>query len=198
MKRIMLFAWILLIIAAGGLAAFDDPTRDSWQQPEKVMEAIGVKPGMVIGIAGAGEGYFSLKMAPKVGPTGKIYSNDINQSKLDELKEKYLAKNIRNIQIIAGEYEDPLFPDGSLDMIFMCYVIHDVGSPRAFLKNMRKDLKPGARLVILERDPVKVPSAADHFWSRKKLLRIVKDAGYRLVRTETFLSKDNIYIFEPL
>jgi ubiquinone/menaquinone biosynthesis C-methylase UbiE len=171
-------------------------SRDTWQQPEKVMEAIGVKPGMVIGEPGAGSGYFTLKLAHKVGPTGKIYANDIVDSCLDTIKEKSQKEGLKNIVTIKGKIEDPLFPKGELDMVFMSYVFHHLEKPVAFLKNLKPSLKPNALVVILERDPVKVPSAAGHFFYREKVLRLVKAGGYKLIRTETFLPRDNIYIFQ--
>lgn len=171
-------------------------SRDTWQQPEKVMEVIGIKPGMVIGEPGAGEGFFTLKLARKVGPTGKIYANDIVDSCLDTIKKKSQKAGLKNIVTIKGKAEDPLFPKEELDMVFMCYVFHELEKPVAFLKNLKPSLKPNAPLVILERDPKKVPSAAGHFLYREKLLKIVKTGGFKLVRTETFLPKDNIYIYQ--
>ncbi len=171
-------------------------SRDTWQQPEKVMEVIGVKPGMVIGEPGAGRGYFTLKLARKVGPTGKIYANDIVESSLKTIKEKSQKAGLKNIVTIKGKVEDPLFPKGELDMVFMSYVFHHLEKPVAFLENLKLSLKPNALLVILEQDPKKSPSAAGHFFYREKVLRLVKAGGYKLVRIETFLPKDNIYIYQ--
>ena len=79
------FVFLLVItLAVSGLWA---DSRDTWQQPEKVMEVIGIKPGMVIGEPGAGNGYFTIKLARKVGPSGKIYANDIVESSLKTIKE---------------------------------------------------------------------------------------------------------------
>jgi ubiquinone/menaquinone biosynthesis C-methylase UbiE len=171
-------------------------SRDTWQQPGKVMEVIGVKPGMVIGEPGAGRGYFTFKLARKVGPTGKIYANDIVDSYLDTIKEKSQKVGLKNIVTILGKVEDPLFPKGELDMVFMCYVFHHLEKPVAFLKNLKPSLKPNAPLVILEQDPEKSPGATGHFFYREKVLKLVKAGGFKLIRTETFLTKDNIYIYQ--
>ena len=77
-----------------------DDDRDSWQKPEKVMDAIGVKPGMIIGEAGAGSGYFTFKLAKRVGDTGKIYANDISQWALNRLKNRCEREKVENIEII--------------------------------------------------------------------------------------------------
>lgn len=196
LKKLIIALLMILLSFVSNLPGRHDTSRDTWQQPQKVMEVIGVRPGMIIGEVGAGEGYFTFKLAAKVGPTGKIYANDILDSCLRSIKETSKKKGLTNIFTVKGETEDPLFPETQLDMAFMCYVLHDMEKPVEFLKNLQRYLKPGAPLVILERDPVKVPSAAGHFFSREKLLRTIKEGGFNVIRTETFLSKDNIYICE--
>ena len=169
--------------------------RDQWQQPEKVMDVIGVKKGMTIGIAGAGMGYFSFKMSERVGPSGRIYSNDIKENKLNHIKRRCERENIKNITTILGEVEDPLFPRGKMDMVFMCYVFHDLEKPVEFLMNIKKCLKHGSKVVILDQDPGK--TGDHHFFTKKTLLRKVRAANYKVIRIETFLTKDSIYICQP-
>jgi len=171
-----------------------DESRDTWQQPDKVLEVIGVKPGMVIGEPGAGRGYYTFRLARKVGPTGKIYANDIVEKDLNHIKKRAKKEGFTNIVTIKGEIEDPLFPGEELDMVFMSYVLHDLARPVPFLKNLRAYLKPDTPLVVLEQAPEKTGSSW-HFWKKEKILKTLKEAGYRLERIETFLLKDNIYIF---
>ena len=149
---------------------------------------------MVIGIAGAGRGYFSFKMAPRVGPLGMIYANEINEKKLNSIKKKCRRDNIKNITTILGLVEDPLFPEGKMDMVFMCYVFHDLAKPVIFLKNITKSLKSGASVVLLEQDPGK--TGDHHFYTQKVLKEKVKAAGYRVSRIITFLKRDNIFSLE--
>jgi ubiquinone/menaquinone biosynthesis C-methylase UbiE len=196
LKKLLLAILMLFLSLVPYLSGRHDRARDTWQQPQKVMDVIGIKPGMTIGEIGAGEGYFTFKLAGKVGPTGKIYANDILDRCLRTIREKSTKQGLTNIITVKGKVADPLFPETQLDMAFMCYVIHDMEKPVEFLHNLQRYLKPGAPLVILERDPIKVPSAAGHFFSREKLLRVIKEGGFTVVRTETFLEKDNIYICE--
>jgi ubiquinone/menaquinone biosynthesis C-methylase UbiE len=183
---------LALLLAVTGLTG---NSRDRWQQPEKVLEVVGVKPGMVIGEPGAGKGYYTFKLAKKVGPAGKIYANDIEQYLLDDLKEKCKKKKVDNVVTVMGEENDPKFPDGQMDMVFMSYVFHHLDNPVAFMKNLKRSLKPDAPVVILEQDPAKSDDAPGHFLDKKKILRKMERAGYQLVKLETFLKKDTIYIY---
>jgi len=158
------------------------------------MDALGIKPGMVIGEVGAGRGYFTFKLSKRVGKDGKIYANDIKQSVLDYIDDKCRERGISNIQTVKGEYNDPLFPGKNLDMIVMVYVLHHLSQPVKYLKNLKHYLKPGAVLAILEQDPGKTHSASGHFHKKEVVLERIKQAGYRLIRIETFLPKDNIYV----
>jgi SAM-dependent methyltransferase len=168
--------------------------RDSWQQPEKVLDAVGVKAGMTIGEVGAGNGYFTFRLARRVGPMGLIYANDIDEDALRSLGEGAKRRKIEHIVTVRGEVADPLFPPGIMDLVIMVYVFHDLAKPVELLRNLIPSLKPNAPLVILERDPEKMPSAKGHFFDGAKLLELASEAGFELVRVETFLPRDNIYI----
>ncbi len=187
---------LLIFTAAYTIISADYTSyRDGWQQPKKVMKVIGVKPGMVIGEPGAGKGYFTFKLAEAVGDTGLIYANDIDDDKLDTLKEKIKENNVKNVITIKGKVTDPLFPKGKLDMVFMCYMLHDVTKRIPFLKSIKPSMKAGALLVILERDPRKTDDDSGHFMETDEILKTVKKAGYHLIRKMTFLKKDNIYLY---
>jgi ubiquinone/menaquinone biosynthesis C-methylase UbiE len=171
--------------------------RDSWQQPEKVMDTIGVKEGMTIGEVGAGNGYFTFKLAARVGPTGLIYANDIDPNGLQNIKAGARQRKIEHIVTVQGEVADPLLPPGVMDLVIMVYAFHELAEPVKLLQNLKPSLKPDATLVILERDPGKIHSTSDHFYDQDKLLEVVREAGFELVRVETFLVRDNIYILRP-
>ena len=169
--------------------------HNSIQPPEKVMQSIGVKPGMFIGEIGAGRGRYAVKLAEKVGNEGKIYANDILERKLKYLEHRCKRDNISNIVTILGETIDPFFPTNSLDMAFMINTYHHLEKPVKLLKNTIPALKPNATLVIVEHDPKKVPGYGSHSTRKGILLKQADEAGFELVRIETFLPRDNIYIF---
>jgi ubiquinone/menaquinone biosynthesis C-methylase UbiE len=170
--------------------------RDTWQKPEAIMDTIGVKQGMVIGEAGAGEGYFTFWLSKRVGEMGKIYANDIKESVLRKIKRRCKREGVTNITPILGKQEDPLFPEGELDMVVMMLAFHEFKNPIKWLENVKASMKPNARLVIIERDPEKTGSGWGHFMKRDEILETVKKANFELVRIETFLTKDNIFIFK--
>jgi len=184
----------LLVIAHGVTIAQAD--RETWQPPEKIMDAIGVEPGMRVGEAGAGTGYFTFPLARRVGPEGIVFANDISTSSLDVIRDRAADEKLGNIKIVVGEVVDPLFPEDDLDMILMVYVLHMLEKPVEFLHNVRKYLEPGAPLVIIERNTTTERAHYPSFMTNRQILETMGETGFDLVRTETFLPKDTIYVYE--
>jgi len=168
--------------------------RDTWHQPDKVMDAVGVKPGMIIGEVGAGHGYFTFHLSRRVGDSGKVYANDIASRALASLRRKCEAEGITNIETIVGEVEDPLLPKGILDMVFIVNAFHDLAKPVALLNNLVPSLKPDASVVIIDRDPSKFRDPAGHFLTEEEILEMIGQSDFELDRMETFLPQHNIYI----
>jgi ubiquinone/menaquinone biosynthesis C-methylase UbiE len=193
-RLIFATAVCLLVITHG--VSFGQADRETWQPPGKIMDAIGVEPGMRIGEAGAGTGYFTFPLARRVGSKGTVFANDISTSSLDVIRDRAAEENLGNIEIVVGEVEDPLFPEKDLDMIVMVYVLHMLEKPVEFLKNVRKYLEPGAPLVIIEKNTTKERAHYPSFMTNRQILETMGDTGFELVRTETFLPKDTIYIYE--
>lgn len=168
--------------------------RDGIEQPGKVMEATGVKPGMVIGEVGAGRGYFTFWLSRGVGETGKIYANDIDRSALASIEGTCRQESIANIETVLGTIDDPGFPPASLDMAFMVNSFHDLEKPVELLAKLLPSLKPGATVVIQDRDPARVSDRSGHFMTRKEVEETVSRSVFELVRVETFLRDHNLYI----
>ena len=170
-----------------------DDVRDKWHQPDKVMDLVGVRQGMIIGEVGAGHGYFTFKLSRRVGESGKIYANDISRSSLKYLRDRCQREGITNIETVIGEVEDPLLPH-DLDMVFIVNAFHDLARPVDLLNNLAVSLKPEAPVVIIDRDPEKVRYETAHFLSREVVLEKIDQSVFGLVRLETFLPQHNIYI----
>jgi ankyrin repeat protein/predicted methyltransferase len=205
MKQMMrltnLFTALPIIMAAcvfvtAPASCFGQGVRESWQPPEKILDAIGVKPGMRVGEAGAGRGYFTFPLARRVGPEGVVFANDISTSSLDVIRERAGREGLRNIKIVVGAVEDPLFPEKNLDLVIMVYVLHELERPIPFLKNLRSYLKPGASLVIIEGKHTTDTAHSPSFRTGGQILETLKEAGYELDRAETFLERDTLHIYK--
>ncbi len=196
MRRVQILVFLFIVTLV--VPARSD-NRDDWQQPQKIMDSIGVRPGMVIGEPGAGRGYFTFKLSARVGPSGHVYANDISESALNHIKALCRERKIENITTLVGVEDSPLLPARKMDMVIMVYVFHDLTMPVEFIRNIIPSMKLGATLVLVEREPEKSDSPFDksHFFSRAKIERLVREAGYRVVRVETFLPRDTIYILRP-
>ena len=183
---------MLLITCSGMVVA--QANREEWQPPEEIMDAIGVKPGMVIGEAGAGRGYMTFPLAKRVGDKGRIYANDISRSALDAIESRAEDEGVGNIVTVMGEIEDPVFPEKDLDMIIMVYVLHMLERPLEFMENLKKYLGEDGRLVIVELNAHNDRGHPPSFMSRKQVIDTIQGTDYILERTETFLPKDTIYV----
>jgi ubiquinone/menaquinone biosynthesis C-methylase UbiE len=176
------------------------PVRDQWQKPELIMDSLEIKTGMTIGEIGAGGGYFTVKLARRVGKTGIIYANDIKKNFISEMNRRSRNEGLDNIRAILGKEDHPMFPDSTLDMAVMVYVFHDLTQPVALMKKIKPALKKGALVCIVDRDPDRFPGDEgdrNHFMKKELLIRKVIEAGYTIIKVFTFLPRDNIYVCSP-
>lgn len=178
----------------------DYNNRDTWQQPEKIMDVIGVKPGMVIADVGAGRGYFAFKLAKRAGPGGKVYATDIEEDPLKMIRDRAQRENIDNIVTILGNPDDPGLPKAQIDIVLMVHVFHIViqeQDPLALLENIRPCLKPNGLLVLVQWDGHKMGHPDVYVYSKESVLKVIENSCFELVRVETFLPRENIYILRP-
>jgi len=190
--RLILLSLFIFFLTGNGQTG-----RDNWQQPQRVLDSLGVEAGMIIGEVGAGDGYFTYHLANRVGDSGRVYANDIDDGELEKIRNKIKKDNIKNIITVLGESTETNFPDSTMEMVFMVYVFHHLDEPESFFHNLTRVLKPGAPVIILERDPDKHGGRSGHFYPREKVISIIKESGYRLEKMFTFLARDNIYVIYP-
>jgi ubiquinone/menaquinone biosynthesis C-methylase UbiE len=193
LTRVAAAAVSAVLVLATPARANEDSGRDARLQPDRVMDAVGIRPGMVVGEAGAGRGYFTFKLARRVGATGKVYANDIDEDALDHVRQVCKEEGIANVETVVGEVEDPRFPLTGLELVIMVYALHDFSRPAPFLQNLKKYLAPGAAVVILDQDPE--ASGNGHFMSRERYVELFAESGYELARDERFLEKDLLLVF---
>ncbi len=194
--KLMTITAILILIVFGSYVALAESDREEWQPPDKIMDAVGVRPGMTIGEPGAGTGYLTFHLAGRVGETGKVYANDIDEGSLEVIRDRARREGVGNVEIVLGETEDPLFPEKNLDMLIMVYVLHCLNRPLEFMENVKKYMGPDTPLVIIEKDTHKERGHPPSFMTRREILATIQETDYELVKTETFLPKDTIYVFK--
>lgn len=184
-----------------------EKSANQGQPPDKVLDAVGVRPGMVIGEVGAGFGRYTVHLAARVGAGGHVYANDISQRSLAFIDARCQAEKITNVETVLGTVDDPRLPRGRLDMVFMVWVYHMVDHPAVLLKQMVPSLKPGATIVMVEPIPedteaeIRTATARTgrtppfHAVTRENLAADAAAAGLVLEKVmEGFLARDNIYI----
>jgi SAM-dependent methyltransferase len=138
------------VMGVGGADWLDRPESEKEENPEGALDAIGIRPGMIVADIGAGTGYMSLRLAKRVGPTGKVYANDIQPEMLSRLRQNADKARLKNIETVLGSDVDPKLPTGQLDLVLLVDVYHEFSQPQKMLRKIRETLKPAGRLVLLE------------------------------------------------
>lgn len=175
--------------------------RESRQREEdcqKMLENLGVQPGMTICDMGCGNGFYSLKLAEMVGKGGKILAVDIQPEMLRLLKARAEEQGIENIELVLGDIDDPKLPEGKVDLILCVDVYHEFSHPVEMLAGMRKSLKPDGKIVLLEfrmEDP-NVPIKLLHKMSKKQMLLEYEANGFQVAEQFDGLPWQHMMFFE--
>ncbi len=197
------FEWLwLAILLFGGCAAFkqcayEGLSRDEWQQPERVIQSLQIRPDDAIADLGAGSGYFTFRLARAAGSGGKVYAVDIDKDMTELLKQKVREQNAQNVQVVFAKPEDPLLPDGGVDLIFTSNTYHHIGDRVRYFAALRRSLRPGGRLAVIDYDRRSWSAGLlRHYTPSDLIKREMEQAGYRLVREFDFLDRQSFLLFE--
>jgi ubiquinone/menaquinone biosynthesis C-methylase UbiE len=181
------------------IAALEDPKRDAWQKPKQVVSALAIREGQSVADIGAGSGYFALRLARQVGPAGRVQAVDINAHMLRHLETRAREAGLANLHTILARPDDPLLPAGSIDLVFVCDTWHHIEDRPRYLATLKRVLKPGARIAIVdfhERElPVGPPPSMK--LSRDTVVGEFAAAGFRLVEEHSFLPYQYFVVFAP-
>jgi arsenite methyltransferase len=146
---------------------------------------LSLKPGMVVADIGAGSGLFSRPLAKAVAPAGKVYAVDIQQDLLDYINTRDKEENIRNVQTVLGEFDDPKLPARDVDLAFINDVLHHIQHRAAYLKALGTYVKANGRIAIIEmnKDDPNTPhrKQPELLVGREEILQWMSDAGFKLV-----------------
>ncbi len=185
------------VMGMGGADWLTRPERAAEEHPEEALDAIGILPGSVVGDVGAGVGYFTEKLARRVGPNGKVFANDIQPEMLTQLRKNMAKLGIGNVQTIVGAEDDPHLPANTLDLVLLVDVYHEFSKPQAMLRHIRESLKQNGRLVLLEyrKEDPNVPIREEHKMTVKQVRTELEPEGFRFEKSLETLPQQHILIF---
>jgi len=175
---------------AASPASNHDANREAWQRVPDVLAAMGVQPGAVVADIGAGDGFFTTRLATAVTPTGRVYAVDISRNALNQLETRVSSQGLTNVEAVLGATNDPRLPDGSLDAALIVNAYHEMREHQAMLAAIRRALKPGGRLVILEsvneslRDAARDAQEQQHQLGAHFLRQDAVAAGFQIVKLD--------------
>jgi SAM-dependent methyltransferase len=188
---------IAQVMGVGGADWLERPERESEENVAGALNVIGLKPGMTVAEVGAGTGYVALRMARRVGPSGKVYANDVQPEMLQLLRGNASKAGLTNVVMILGTVTDPKLPPGQIDLIILVDVYHEFFQPQKMLAGIRAALKPDGRLVQLEyrkEDPA-VPILLDHKMTVAEAKTEVEAEGFKLGPVIETLPRQHILIY---
>jgi ubiquinone/menaquinone biosynthesis C-methylase UbiE len=166
-------------------ATLEDPHRDARQKPQELVAAMNIKPGMTVADIGTGTGYMLKFLSDAVGPTGKVYGEDIQTDFLDRAR----AKNVPNTELILGTTTDPKLPPNSVDIALVLDVYHHFDYPDKMLAAIRSGLKPGAHLVIVDFYKSASPSPGHIRLERDEVAAEIQRNGFHLLSQRDHIPK---------
>jgi ubiquinone/menaquinone biosynthesis C-methylase UbiE len=175
----------------------DRSERVQEEEPDAALDAIKLAVGSTVADVGAGSGYMTVKMAHRVGPTGKVYANDIQPQMLSLLRQRLDREKLANVELVLGTYDDPRLPADTIDLILMVDVYHEFSEPQQMLRKMRTSLKSGGRLVLLEyrKEDPSIPIRPDHKMSVAEAKMEVEAEGFTLSNVDERLPRQHILVF---
>jgi SAM-dependent methyltransferase len=171
--------------------------REKEEQPERALELIGIEQGLVVADVGAGTGYMTVRLARCVGPVGKVYASDLQPQMLAILKDRARQQQLSNIELVQGALNDARLPAGAIDLALLVDVYHEFWRPQEMLQSIKRALKPGGRLVLLEyrKEDNTIPILYEHTMSVTEVRTEVEAEGFVFDRLIPELPRQHIVVF---
>jgi ubiquinone/menaquinone biosynthesis C-methylase UbiE len=184
------------VMGVGGAGWLERAEREEEEAPSKAIDALDLKPGMVIADIGAGSGYYTSRMARKVAPSGRVLATDIQPGMIAILERRITAEGLANVTTLLGAMDDPGLQPNSIDLAIMVDVYHELQQPQLFLQRLKPAFKPGGRLVLLEfrKEDPKVPILEVHKMSVAEVKAELEAEGYAIDRVVDVLPWQHIIV----
>ena len=200
--KVIKFQLLILFLFVGCArlkqCAYEGFTRDQWQQRDRVIESLEIRPGDRVADIGSGGGYFVFALAKAVGADGKVYAVDIDQAMNDLVAQQAKKEGVGNIEVILAKSDDPLLPSSGVDLIFTSNTYHHIENRVNYFSSLRNYLRPNGRIAIIEFDRRGwLDGLWQHYTPSEFIKREMEQAGYRLQREFNFLDRQSFLIFVP-
>jgi ubiquinone/menaquinone biosynthesis C-methylase UbiE len=173
--------------------------RDEEEAPDIALNVLKIPKGASVADIGAGSGFITERLSARVGPTGRVFANDLQPQMLQILGRRLAQRKITNVTLVQGTVDDPNLDPASVDLEIMVDVYHELSQPQAMLRRLRAALKPGGRLVLLEyrkEDPT-IPIKFEHKMSVAEAKLELEAEGFTLAKVDEALPRQHILIFTP-
>jgi SAM-dependent methyltransferase len=172
----------------------DEQSRDQAGEAERVMGLLGVKPGLDVADIGAGSGYYTVRLARRVAPQGRVYAEDVVPDYLDRLARRVDTEGLAgSVALVRGEPHDPRLAPRSLDLALLVHMYHEVTQPYGLLWNLRPALRPGARVAVIDARK----ETASHGTPPDLLRCELAAVGYRQAAFYDLQENTYLAVFEP-
>jgi ubiquinone/menaquinone biosynthesis C-methylase UbiE len=171
--------------------------REQEESPDVAVRLLQIPPGASVADIGAGSGYITLLLSAAVGPTGRVFANDLQPQMIEILRRRLASQNVTNVTLVQGSVDDPNLPPASVDLALMVDVYHELARPQTMLQKLRAALKPGGRLALLEyrkEDPA-IPIKFEHKMSIQEAKAELEAEGFKLSKVDESLPRQHILIF---
>jgi arsenite methyltransferase len=173
----------------------NDSSRDAWQKPKEVVEKLAIKPGWRVADLGAGGGYFTWYLAAAVGPQGKVYAVDIDETAFGMIEKEMRSREITNVVPTRAEPGDAKLPE-PVDLVFSCDTYHHMKDRVAYFQSLARYLKPDGRVAILDFHRHGFFSGLlGHGTAKEEVRREMESAGYGLSANYDFIESQHFQIF---
>jgi SAM-dependent methyltransferase len=173
---------------------FDDPSRDAWQKPDQVLDALTLARKALVADIGAGTGYFSVRLAKRV-PEGKVFAIDVEPDMLRYLSERASREHLSNVFPVVANQESPNIPE-PVDVILIVDTYHHIDDRAGYFSRLKKSLRPQGRLAIVDFKPDSPEGPPpEHRIPAEKVTEELKAAGYSLVAAHSFLPRQYFLVF---
>jgi predicted methyltransferase len=179
------------------LSELEGPDRDEWQRPDKIMDVLGIGEASVVADLGAGSGWFTPRLARRVGPNGMVYAEDVQRPMIQAIKIRVDRLGLKNVTTVLGTASDPRLPE-PIDAVLIVDAYHEMEQPVALLRNVAKSLKPTGRIGIVDftKDGGGPGPAMEERVDPDAVIRDAQAAGLVLRSRETFLKYQYMLVFE--